>query len=466
MKLPSESQCDFYAIIWHPDRNRILVTEDHRGTYDLPHWVDERIRWQAANRVVPMVESLLGIPTIVLRCVSVGNSPQNGRGSFVYELEALSAAESLKPDTRWVDQDELQNIILHTVQGTCPPHDMLQGVTENRIPENRVPWARSGWFSDAVCWIQAQLRQTGAEQSGPVEQIHTRQRGCVLRVSTSKGCVYFKASPPFFPHEVGLTAWLARRCTRNCPCVLAYDVERRWILTREIVGDLLDTVQDVAAWETALRTYAKLQIKCSQHVDKLVALGCPDRRLHILKDHVDVLLDDPSSLQVGRLAFSDAEIEKLRDEIPLLKRACDKLAEYKIPASIEHRDFAAFNIIVSEEEPVFFDWSEASVTHPFLGSVAFSQRIEGYGVDLGDFRKVQGPKLDESYLGPWQECESEARLVEALELSRPLSALHYALSSKLFVLPSIETRWEEENMFVYYARMILDYGDQLVTAVS
>jgi hypothetical protein len=35
---------------------------------------------------------------------------------------------------------------------------------------------------------------------------------------------------------------------------------------------------------------------------------------------------------------------------------------------------------------------------------------------------------------------------------------------QLFVLPSTEARWEEENMFVYYARVVLKYGSQLEEA--
>ena len=110
---------------------------------------------------------------------------------------------------------------------------------------------------------------------------------------------------------------------------------------------------------------------------------------------------------------------------------------------------------------VFLDWSEASVAHPFLGAVALSQRVNGYGVDLTQLRETQWDQVERAYLSRWEQSEPRDRLHEAYELARPLSALHYALSSSLFVLPSLEARWEEENMFVYYARMVLQYEDQL-----
>jgi arginase len=168
---------------------------------------------------------------------------------------------------------------------------------------------------------------------------------------------------------------------------------------------------------------------------------------------------DPGALKVGGFAFSDREIGMLGELVPLLQDSCDKLAEYNIPPSIEHGDFAAFNIIKTPDGFVFLDWSEASVTHPFLGTIAFSERAEGYGVDLTQLRETQWDNVEDAYLTPWEQFEPRQRLHQAFALARPLSALHYALSSKLFVLPSIEARWEEENMFVYYARMVLKYGE-------
>ena len=466
MKTAPNAPCDYYVIVRHPDLEQILAIDRGRDGYALPHWRDRRIRWAAANHVTAMVQERFGTPIFMLRCLGIGRGPGGEWAALAYEAEAMGPIHCSVGNLCWTRRRQLSDVRLPRGLSGMDMESALAEIAGGTPPGNRVPWARPGWFRQCVVWIEGQLIGNGVNRTGPIEQIQTRQRGCVMRIPTDQGYVYFKASPEFFSQEAPLVVYLDDRYSGLTPRVLASDLERRWTLTRESAGERLDTITQAETWKEALRTYAELQIRSADHVHELLTAGCPDRRLSSLKTHIASLVEDSTPLRVGHFAFSDGDLRLLQGLVPALLSACDKLAEYSIPASIEHGDFAAFNIIGCKNGFVFLDWSEASVAHPFLGSVAFSERIQGYGVDLTQMQERGGEQLEEAYLAPWLQFESKPRLLEAYRLARPLSAAHYALSSLRFVLPSIEARWEEENMFVYYARLILEHRDELEAMIA
>ena len=51
--------------------------------------------------------------------------------------------------------------------------------------------------------------------------------------------------------------------------------------------------------------------------------------------------------------------------------ACHELAASGVPDSLEHGDLSADEVILGEMGPVFLDWSDGSITHPFLSVAAF-----------------------------------------------------------------------------------------------
>jgi len=466
MRATTDNQCDFCAVIRHPEDGRILVIDKGCGGQTLPHWMGQRIRWQAADAVVPMIEKELGLQTRMLRCLGVGHSPDSQRPALAYEMAACDPLQAKRPDFHWVNAKEMGESLLPRAFRKSDLAAVICHFEEDSVPRNRASWAVRGWFQDSEEWILGQLNAAGVRPKGQVEQIHARQRGHISRIDTDRGFVYFKACPPFFPQELPITKWLSQRFPTSAPSILAHDDERQWLLMQESVGPRLDTISAPGDWQDALTAYADIQIGCSQAIDELLAIGCPDRRLRVLREQAQELVANSEALQVGGFAFSDRELALLREMVPLLQDACDKLADYNLPDAIEHGDFAAFNIIKAPDGFVFFDWSEASVAHPFMGAVAFSERVEGYGVDLTQLREKEWGQLENAYLCRWEQFEPRQRLRRAYALAQPLSALHYALSSKVFVLPSIEVRWEEENMFVYYARMVLKYGNQLKAGIG
>ena len=94
----------------------------------------------------------------------------------------------------------------------------------------------------------------------------------------------------------------------------------------------------------------------------LLAAGCADRPLTDLEARVAPLADDP--FVAGAL---DAEtLGRLRALVPALERRCRDLAAAGLPETLVHGDLGAHNVAVAEGRPLFFDWAEGCVSHPFL----------------------------------------------------------------------------------------------------
>src|SRR4029453_703277 len=127
-----------------------------------------------------------------------------------------------------------------------------------------------------------ELDRHGIMVAGPIEQPHLRPWSTVLRVPTSAGDHYFKATSPLLSHEPALTQWLAQRRPDCVAPVLAVKLDRGWMLMPDGGGTLRAVIQadrDICRWDAALSIYARLQIDMAAHLDRLLALGCLDYRL-------------------------------------------------------------------------------------------------------------------------------------------------------------------------------------------
>jgi hypothetical protein len=83
--------------------------------------------------------------------------------------------------------------------------------------------------------------------STPVEQHRSLTISCLLRVNTTSGGLFMKASPPeMFAVEATLTHALAERYPGHVPTLLATDPGRNWMLMRDFGGGLLGKCPQIA----------------------------------------------------------------------------------------------------------------------------------------------------------------------------------------------------------------------------
>src|SRR5215211_4861896 len=166
---------------------------------------------------------------------------------------------------------------------------------------NKLPWTQPGWHEQAGAWIRAELERHGILIVGEIEQPHLRPWSTVLRVPTSAGDHYFKATSPLLAHEPALTQWLAQQRPDCIASVLAVDRDRGWMLMPDGGTTLRAVIQadrDIRHWAAALPIYAQLQIDMAARLDRLIALGCLDYRLAGLPARYAELLDDTKALMI------------------------------------------------------------------------------------------------------------------------------------------------------------------------
>ncbi|MEO8973970.1 MAG: hypothetical protein ABI406_20470, partial [Ktedonobacteraceae bacterium] len=271
-----------YVLIPHPIKAEVLLLR-HGDQWALP-----QLSATEAGDIHRVIQEQLGLDITVLDTISPLNrlSIEHTTDAVVYATDNHSLQWSLPENASWIGRAELVDIAL-----SVPEHrDLLEGwcdeVEHGNIPEQRVPWARIGWFDEAMAWIAEQVARLGYTIVVPIEQVHVRAWSTVLRVSTSDGLLYFKAVASGFAYEPMLTQFLSTHWPECIPHVLVVDTEHRWMLMKDagrpLRGLLLagDTRANSVYLEQAFAQYAQFQIETANYTDALLSLGCPDRRLH------------------------------------------------------------------------------------------------------------------------------------------------------------------------------------------
>ncbi len=290
------------------------------------------------------------------------------------------------------------------------------------------PWTLPGWHEQAYAWIQAQLAYQAIPITGQIEQPHIRPWSTVLRVPTEEGDVYFKAVNPDLIHEVAVTQALLNWFPEWMPRLYALDATQGWMLMPDggiRFREVNKAERDLGHWEKILPLYAETQIALAQRVPELLTMGVPDRRPGVLADLVEQILADTPALMVDQAdGLTREEYERLMGLRPRIRHLCEQLVNAPIPASLDHGDFHDANIFLNGEQPVFFDWGDCSLGHPF-----FSLRTTFVNIETIFELPEDAPpftRLRDAYLEPWTDFANHHRLEQIFNLSRqlaPLSAL-------------------------------------------
>ncbi len=474
---------EYSLLIRHPAEERLLLLPKGDG-WTLP-WFrhKERHFWQEVAHINAAVMEMLGLRATTLRCLDTTYDPTQDRVSSSYALESQDAQWPLPPGARWADAGDLDAISLAQPELTPALCDWLDFRQPQETQPNRAAWYEPGWFAQAESWMTLALAQMGRSLSSPVVQVRVWQRSCLLRAETDGGPVYFKAVPPIFAHEPAITHALAARYPQHIPTVLARHPRLPWFLMAQVDGVSLTQRQDIAIWESALRTFALIQIDLAGRVERLVELGCPQRDLAQMPDQMAQLLDDAGLLLPSRPAgLGDEDRATIRAMLPALGIKARRLAEIKLPQTLEHGDFWPGQVLIVDHEPpappqnsrrpplsqpsapsshpVFIDWSDCSIAHPFFSLSLFDDivEMEGYLSDVPKLRE----RLRNAYLGPWTVYAPMKELIEAFELARPLAAIHNALIYQQTILPGMEQRWEMHYMPAFFLKKLLHNYDRAV----
>lgn len=333
--------------------------------------------------------------------------------------------------------------------------------------QNMQTWGTAAWRAGIDGWIAERLGEIGIRVIGAIEQPHLYPWSTVLRVPTSVGLVYCKATLAGFDHEPRLTAALAGWRPDLMPDVLAIDDDRGWMLTRD-AGPMLRTITrtdppNLAPWLDTLPRYAELEIEMIPRVAVLLALGAFDHRLATLPEHFALILEDESLLKIGPPdGLSDDEIARLRDIAPRFAELCDELANYGIPETLQHDDFHDGNIFIGAGRTILADWAECCIAHPFF-TMRVTLRAAAHFAGLPE----NAPPIlamRDAYLEPWTRFIARDDLLPAFALSQRIAIVSRARTwHRVITKLTGEDRQQEAGVVPDNLRQFLHAIEQMHT---
>jgi hypothetical protein len=313
------------------------------------------------------------------------------------------------------------------------------------------PWAARGWFAEAERWLRATMERLGRPVTGTVRQARVWRLSCVLRAPTGDGDVWFKANTtsPLFVNEGVVMGTLAELFPGRVPAPLAVDPERGWMVLADFGEEVgwevpLEVVAEVA------RTYARMQVKATGHVGRLLDAGCRDRRLDRLAAQarawlaaVEATADLPGVDAATWL--SPDEEAGLRAAVPRLQARCAELAGHAVPPSIVHGDLHLSNVArgraatCSSTGPTPA-WPTRSSTWRRSGGAPPSPTPRARTSCASGCARPTSPS--------GRRSSRPGRLARAWELAAPLGALHQAVGYRsLATQPPMDPHMAQSTAF-------------------
>jgi hypothetical protein len=431
----------YRVLLPHPLEPRLLMMQAH-GEWRLPEWSDStEHQWQVTEHVNRAVAARFGMETTVLRCVRISGGPDSGTQRRTYMLDNHSAPHDTVPASTWIGRGELDMLRITDPEVRELVADWFSR-DAGELPAHGPAWTRRGWYIEALAWTIARLNDIGETTIGTPAQLRAWERSFLMRVTAETGHFYFKAVPERFRHEPLLMQWLAEKYPDNMPEIVAVDAACGWFLQREASGAALplNEVREEEEWYRAVRRLAEIQIATASRSRELAALGCPHRGLEVLARRIPRLCADAGAMMLGHPdGLNRREIERLALLAPTLISLCEELASYHLPDTLEHGDLWASNVLSTLSGPVYLDWSDSSLSHPFFSLALLMTEAAGL---LPTSSTVSRRSLRDSYLLPWRGIAAADSLIRAFELARILAPVHLAATVYTEMLPTAGHRWE------------------------
>jgi hypothetical protein len=337
-----------------------------------------------------------------------------------------------------------------------------QPPASQRTPYGPATWSSARWRADVTGWLDEQLAAVGERRTGEVEQPHLRPWSTAVRAATSCGTVWVKAPGPGAAFEVSLYPVLVARAGEHVLTPLAVDVERRWVLLPDggpVLGDILQGPPLIDALCSAAATYGQLQLDLAGSVDELLDAGVPDMRADVMPARMAEALEvvrpyvESSQDDTDRATYED--LRRTRDAFT---HSCGELAGSAVPASLQHGDLHQRNIFAgggSGSAPVFFDWGDSSVAHPFTTMLVALRVVRSLATGDDGGRDVL--RVRDAYLEPFTSLAPRRELVEELELACHIGKAARSLTwaAQLSGLPAADAAADADVPFAWLA-LVLD----------
>ncbi len=367
---------------------------------------------------------------ITAHCLFTMSTPSDWSGSCLYEvMESRDHAHSIPPHCAWLSVMQLRGEVLSEEEraavllATHEVQDYLSGLKKG-------PFGKLGWVEELRGWVQRQIEPLGYVLNGGVRQFNASSTFALLRFETNGPAVWFKAVGEPNQRELPTVVALSRLLPVFVPRLIASHPSFNGWLTVECQGLTLQETTEVASWETAAETLARLQIESRKVTGELLQAGCRDIRIPVLLDRVDGFMEVMCELMDQQTrdfpaALSRNEVLALGEEIKTAMAAWTQLG---IPDTLGHLDLNPGNVVVSDGHCVFLDWAEGYIGPPFLTFDFLRAHFGKNQFAVG----VGSAKIAERYGNEWNSLLSAITINDGLRLASLLAPYAYAVGTDLW----------------------------------
>ncbi|MGD6903308.1 aminoglycoside phosphotransferase family protein [Bacillus infantis] len=405
-----------------------LLLETFKNGLALPCFSPNRTHLAETGEIAAFLQEKFGVMANVLQCV------HDGGDTRVYSVSILES--SSENDVHWASYPEAASLLSANDAHFSKEWKSLQA-------DHSVPWFSPDWREGMERWVRKKLRSERVD----FQQIRSWERSALYKIITDEDNYYFKAVPKIFRHEVNISSFLWESGIKYIPAVIAADDSEGWLLIKEIQGELLGRAGKEQDWREALLALAGVQKLAVKEAGRLREEGVPVRPLASvvisgLRMAVESLLKDGT--------ISDGQFSRLAESTSEANLICSMLQTPLVPLSLDHGDFFGGNIILEEGLPIIYDWSDSSLSHPFLSVTVFLNEAAGI------FSEEFADELLEAYLSCWAEWGSEEDLrKEYLNVQRiaPLFGLAVYQNE---IFPFFQKNWDKSRIIQEYIQSWLD----------
>ena len=386
---------------------------------EVPRW--ERL----AENLTAALRRDCGCDAVCLFSPNHSSEDRDSNGKHYEVMECLREV-GRKDETVWkpirsLTADSFQNEAEFRILEQCL-HQLDQ---YERDPSS--PFARRGWLAELGRWSGEVIRPLGLELTGPFCQYNASPSFSLVRFETNGPAVWFKAVGEPNQREFPITLKLSQQFPKYLPELLGTRADRNGWLSLEAPGTNLRETPEMALWERAAESLARLQIESVTKTESILDVGAHDLRIETLSGLIHPFLAAIALLmeqqtRVPPPVLSQQELSLLGVRI---EDALTLLEDLGLPEVLGHSDLNPGNVIVAVDDCVFVDWAEAYVGHPFF---SFEYLLEHFRRAIGTDVALES-RLANCYSAPWRQLFSGEIVAEALALAPLAAVFAYAVGN-------------------------------------
>jgi hypothetical protein len=279
-------------------------------------------------------------------------------------------------------------------------------------------------------WIDKLLDKAGIHldrSSSPmIRQLNQGNDFSLLSLTDVKGRkVWFKAVGEPNAREYPLTLELARRFPAYLPKVLVTIPEWNGWVAENVEGVPLNEATSMHHYKQALTALAIMQQEMAGSIPSLLGLGAKDwtcARIASLSEPFfqESRLAMQAQITAKPKPLTNSELDQLKTAI---ESALCEFAHPDIPETLLHGDIGHGNIIGTPKGPVFLDWAETCIGHPFLSAEHLLADLVRSHPGLAQ----EGSRLRLTYSDLWSEYVTPRALATVAALAPAVAAFVYAV---------------------------------------